>query len=312
MKYYKGLGTSNSADFKEYFADMKQVKFICDQSTDDVIDKIFNKSRADERKLWIESGNRESFLDTSRPEVTYNDFVDKELIHFSTYDCARSLPSSVDGLKISLRKILFCAFKRRLTAEIKVAQFSGYVSEHSGYHHGEASLNAGVYTPVLDLMADHQPRSLGDLEAELAGTGITFAQLLQVVVVLTGAGHLLPVVSDAAADAAATTSARANAWLMQRARGSADISYLASPVSGGGVAVGRFHQLFLLALLKDQQTPAALAQFVWDVLEQQNRRVLKDGATLESVADNLAELTREAEQFHAKVLPVLKALRVAP
>lgn len=144
MKYYKGLGTSNASDFKEYFANMKQVKFVSDQNTDDVIDKIFNKARADERKLWIENGNRESFLDTSRPEVSYNDFVDKELIHFSTYDCARSLPSSVDGLKISLRKILFCAFKRRLTAEIKVAQFSGYVSEHSAYHHGEASLNGAI------------------------------------------------------------------------------------------------------------------------------------------------------------------------
>ena len=144
MKYYKGLGTSNATDFKEYFAHMKQVKFVCDQNTDDVIDKIFNKTRADERKTWIENGNRESFLDTSHPEVSYNDFVDKELIHFSTYDCARSLPSSVDGLKISLRKILFCAFKRRLTTEIKVAQFSGYVSEHSAYHHGEASLNGAI------------------------------------------------------------------------------------------------------------------------------------------------------------------------
>ena len=176
---------------------------------------------------------------------------------------------------------------------------------------GEASLNAGVYTPVLDLMADHQPRSLGDLEAELAGTGITFAQLLQVVVVLAGAGHLLPVVSDAAADAAATTTARANTWLMQRARGSADISYLASPVSGGGVVVGRFHQLFLLALLQGQQTSAALAQSVWEVLAQQNQRVLKDGVTLESAEDNLAELMRQAEEFQAKALPVLKALRVA-
>jgi DNA topoisomerase-2 len=50
----------------------------------------------------------------------------------------------VDGLKISLRKILFSAFKRKLTAEIKVAQFSGYVSEHSAYHHGEASLNGAI------------------------------------------------------------------------------------------------------------------------------------------------------------------------
>jgi DNA topoisomerase-2 len=50
----------------------------------------------------------------------------------------------VDGLKISLRKILYSAFKRKLTSEIKVAQFSGYVSEHSSYHHGEASLNGAI------------------------------------------------------------------------------------------------------------------------------------------------------------------------
>jgi len=50
----------------------------------------------------------------------------------------------VDGLKTSLRKILFSAFKRKLTSEIKVAQFSGYVSEHSAYHHGEASLNGAI------------------------------------------------------------------------------------------------------------------------------------------------------------------------
>jgi DNA topoisomerase-2 len=31
-----------------------------------------------------------------------------------------------------------------LCSEIKVAQFSGYVSEHSGYHHGEASLNGAI------------------------------------------------------------------------------------------------------------------------------------------------------------------------
>ena len=66
------------------------------------------------------------------------------MIHFSTYDCARSIPNMVDGLKISLRKILYSAFKRKLDKEIKVAQFSGYVSEHSAYHHGEASLNGAI------------------------------------------------------------------------------------------------------------------------------------------------------------------------
>ena len=35
---------------------------------------------------------------------------------------------------------MYCGFKRNLKSDIKVAQFAGYVSEHSAYHHGEASL----------------------------------------------------------------------------------------------------------------------------------------------------------------------------
>jgi DNA topoisomerase-2 len=145
IKYFKGLGTSTSAEFKEYFANKKIVDFEYNgQTSDDSIDKIFNKKRADDRKQWLEQYDKEAYLDTSRPSVKYEDFMDREMIHFSTYDCARSIPNMVDGLKISLRKILFAAFKRRLTSEIKVAQFSGYVSEHSAYHHGEASLNGAI------------------------------------------------------------------------------------------------------------------------------------------------------------------------
>jgi len=145
IKYFKGLGTSTSAEFKEYFANKKIVDFVYSgPESDDVIDKIFNKKRAEDRKQWLEKYDKDAFLDTSRSTVLYDQFIDKELIHFSTYDCARSIPSMVDGLKISLRKILYSAFKRKLTAEIKVAQFSGYVSEHSSYHHGEASLNGAI------------------------------------------------------------------------------------------------------------------------------------------------------------------------
>lgn len=145
VKYFKGLGTSTSAEFKEYFANKKVVDFVYSgQHSDDTIDKIFNKKRADDRKKWLEQYDKDSYLDTSNPSVQYEQFIDQEMIHFSTYDCARSIPNMVDGLKISLRKILFSAFKRKLTSEIKVAQFSGYVSEHSAYHHGEASLNGAI------------------------------------------------------------------------------------------------------------------------------------------------------------------------
>ena len=105
---------------------------------------VFNKKRPDDRKTWLENYDKHAFLDTNRPAVSYDEFINNEMIHFSTYDCARSIPNMVDGLKTSLRKILYCAFKRPLTSELKVAQFSGYVSEHSSYHHGEASLNAAI------------------------------------------------------------------------------------------------------------------------------------------------------------------------
>jgi len=144
VKYYKGLGTSTGKEFREYFEQKKIVGFEHSDKSDDVIDMVFNKKRADDRKDWLKYYDRDAYLDTTKTNVSYEEFINREFIHFSKYDCDRSIPNLMDGLKISLRKILFSAFKKNLTSEIKVAQFSGYVSEHSGYHHGEASLNAAI------------------------------------------------------------------------------------------------------------------------------------------------------------------------
>ena len=145
-KYYKGLGTSTGKEFKEYFEHKKMVAFVhTGEASNDRLDMAFNKKRADDRKEWLSNYSREAFLDTSKPAIPYEEFIDRGLIHFSIYDNERSIPNLMDGLKISLRKILYAAFKKGgLKTEIKVAQFSGYVSEHSAYHHGEASLNAAI------------------------------------------------------------------------------------------------------------------------------------------------------------------------
>ena len=145
IKYYKGLGTSTSKEFKEYFQHKKIVNFINnDIECNNAIDMVFNKTRANDRKSWLENYDRELYLDTNNSEVSYKNFINKEMIHFSKYDCDRSIPNLMDGLKTSQRKILYTAFKRNLTSEIKVAQFSGSVSEISCYHHGENSLNGAI------------------------------------------------------------------------------------------------------------------------------------------------------------------------
>ena len=156
IKYYKGLGTSTSKEFKEYFLNKKIVTF---QNTGDsssaIIDMVFNKKRSNDRKEWLSQYKRELFLDTSKSSITYEEFINKDLIHFSKYDNDRSIPNMVDGLKISQRKILFAAFKKKLHNEIKVAQFSGYVSEHSCYHHGEASLSGAIVGMAQDFVGSN-------------------------------------------------------------------------------------------------------------------------------------------------------------
>ena len=155
IKYYKGLGTSTSKEFKEYFAKKKIVNFVNSEFCKESIDMVFNKKRANDRKLWLEKYNRNAYLNTTKDDVSFEEFINNDLIHFSKYDNDRSIPNLCDGLKISLRKILYSAFKKKLNSEIKVAQFSGYVSEHSGYHHGEASLNGAIIGLAQDYVGSN-------------------------------------------------------------------------------------------------------------------------------------------------------------
>ncbi len=147
IKYYKGLGTSTAQEAKEYFSDLDTHRIDFKWETDadgDMIDMAFAKKRVEDRKDWLRGFTKGTFVDYKVASMSYDTFVNQELILFSMADNQRSIPSLMDGLKPSQRKVLFACFKRNLRKEIKVAQLAGYVSEHSAYHHGEASLNGTI------------------------------------------------------------------------------------------------------------------------------------------------------------------------
>ena len=148
IKYYKGLGTSTSKEAKEYFRDMNILTYDYeDKETDQSIELAFNKKKADDRKNWIGQYDKNRIISFDKDlcnHVGYSTYVNDELIHFSVYNLERAIPSICDGFKKSIRKIMFSCFKRKLHNEIKVAQLSGYVSEHGAYHHGEASLQEAI------------------------------------------------------------------------------------------------------------------------------------------------------------------------
>ncbi len=176
---------------------------------------------------------------------------------------------------------------------------------------GEATMQEEIYLPILELLADHQPKTLAQIEQALQpNKGIVFAQILQAVMVLAGATHVAPVQDEAIILKARKQTDRLNARLIDQARGGGDITFLASPVTGGGVTVGRFQQIFLLARTQGKKQPAEWAAFCWQLLQAQGQRIIKDGKTLESPEENLAELTAQAQTFADKQLPILKALQI--
>jgi DNA topoisomerase-2 len=172
IKYYKGLGTSTREEGKEYFTDLenKLINYLwrpiinnqqggeevdsdtplvgeIDHPCHQAIMLAFDKKKADERKQWLMKYNKNDILTPDMKQIPFCDFVNKELIHFSNEDIKRSIPSMVDGLKPSQRKILYGTILRKLftkNSEIKVAQLTGFISDKTCYHHGEQSLNMAI------------------------------------------------------------------------------------------------------------------------------------------------------------------------
>src|SRR5210317_800744 len=147
IKYYKGLGTSTSAEAREYFKKIQDltVKFDMDIMTDKSIVLAFDKKKDDDRKSWLLESTAK---DPKELEVPYGSvknlsithFVRKDLVNFSLADLKRSIAHMADGLKPSQRKVMYACFHKNLKDEMKVAQLAAYVADKSAYHHGEVSL----------------------------------------------------------------------------------------------------------------------------------------------------------------------------
>lgn len=178
IKYYKGLGTSDNKEAKEYFKDIdtslidyiwkdkevdedvtesevskkssKKTKLKSKKTgpqtvSDEAIELAFSKDLANRRKEWLINYDKNDILDYTSNKVTIPQFIHKDLKHFSNDDTQRSIPSVIDGFKPSQRKILHGAILRGLEKDqVKVAQLAGFVSDRVAYHHGEASLMGAI------------------------------------------------------------------------------------------------------------------------------------------------------------------------
>ena len=155
VKFIKGLATNEDSDIKEYFnnySDNKiEVKF--DGKYDRWLDMAFNSKRTNDRKLWLTTITPDTHLPREKNvPISVIDFIRSDLVLFSYDSCVRSIPSCIDGLKPSQRKIIYTFFNMGNKAynEIKVFQLGGLVAKKANYHHGDASMNATIIGMAQD------------------------------------------------------------------------------------------------------------------------------------------------------------------
>lgn len=172
----------------------------------------------------------------------------------------------------------------------------------------EANLDARIYTPILNAFADHKAHRLSEFAHAIHEADISFPQLLEAVTILCGKNALAP--ANDVDNNILDHCKRLNGLLENRARSSQDIDWLASPLTGGGIQVDRFRQLFLLARRLGLRLTRDWAQFAWDQLAHVNQKLVREGKTLESADENLAALNVRADDFAGSRLSLLEKLGI--
>ena len=178
----------------------------------------------------------------------------------------------------------------------------------------EVTLDEKIYAPLLDLMSDHKIRSIAELEVQLKDK-LNFAKIIQATTILCGTGAFSLVQESEDIEKSRKGAIKLNRYIIEKAKGSSDIGYLASPVTGGGFAVNRIHQLFLGSILQASKTrqsedSSTWARYAWNTLSLLGERVSKNGNPLISAEENVRELTNQAQVFSNKYLPIIRALQI--
>ncbi|MGL4728659.1 MAG: class I SAM-dependent methyltransferase [Bosea sp. (in: a-proteobacteria)] len=211
---------------------------------------------------------------------------------------ARRLPLLVHTEIVRHLRFVFCSDKANALSK-------------TAMNIGVSKLTEANYAAILDALDANRIQSFGTIADALKPHGLSPSNVFQMLTMLTHRGHAALCRPDNLVEKTRPAAERFNTHVLETARSKGDVNVLASPVTGGGFGIGRIDQLMLLGMREGAKTPEQISAFVWACLARQNERLTKEGKTIETEAENLDLLRKQAELFQANILPVLKALAIA-
>ena len=150
--YYKGLGRYEDADAQEEIQNPVISSFIYNQAEDpQYFNLVFGKKMEDNRKKWIIDHKPYHGIEKYKEEPLWA-FLNYEVVKHSISSVREKIPSLMDGLKDSQRRIIFACYKHwgakvgKLTGitKIKTGNLASKASDITNYIHGEKSLQGAI------------------------------------------------------------------------------------------------------------------------------------------------------------------------
>lgn len=198
---------------------------------------------------------------------------------------ARLLPPEERQTLIEQQRIALCSPRSAISMTVRGAT-------------REATMKEAVHEPLLEAFEQHGPLTIGELQSRLQAQDIATSQTIEALLVLAGSGHVHPI-----QESTERTRRCCHAFNSHVLAQNGDIlQYLASPVTGGGIALDHVSRLMLQAAQSGNELDAWV-RHVWQRLDSSGRRLMKDGTALPDAASNLAELRTLAANFHDQRLP---------
>lgn len=147
VKYYKGLGTSTSAEGKSYAANIQQHLVHFDWTVSEaspILHDCFNEKADTRKKLLTENPLSREMVVSQAMHVPIREFAVTGLLDFYRYANRRCMPDLVSGLKPAQAKALYTCLKMNLVEEEKVSEVANKVASVAQYHHGSASMSETI------------------------------------------------------------------------------------------------------------------------------------------------------------------------
>lgn len=174
---------------------------------------------------------------------------------------------------------------------------------------GEATLPAQTFEPMIEYLAadGYRPKTF---EEPIRQGRLNVPALENMLIPFVHQGYILPCQSEDVIEQVKPQCDALNDYICRRARTSFNVQYLASPVTGMGMTVGKLEQLFVSLIKSGSSSVEELARGVWQMFLVSSERMIRDGKMLPTEQENLVELRALAQKFSETMLPTLRALQI--